>query len=55
LLAGEYELDISITEPLSLNSVSRWVGHDCPVKEIELELRENGLRKQDACPDNPPE
>jgi hypothetical protein len=24
----------------------------CPVKEIELELRENGLRKRDACPDD---
>jgi len=54
LPAGEYELEMEISEPLSLSSVSRWAGRTCPVKEIELELRENGLRKRDACPDDPP-
>ena len=52
LPAGEYELEMEISEPLMLSSVSRWTGRDCPVKEIELELREDGLRKLDACPDD---
>jgi len=55
LPAGEYELEMEISEPLSLSSVSRWAGRTCPVKEIEFELRENGLRKRDTCPDDPPE
>jgi len=55
LPAGEYELEMEISEPLSLSSVSGWAGRTCPVKEIELELRENGLRKRGACPDDPPE
>jgi len=53
LPAGDYELEMELSEPLSLSSVSRWTGRTCPVKSIELELRENGLRKRDACPDDP--
>jgi len=48
--AGEYELEVEI--PPDLNSTIEWAGNDCPRKEVTVEIRPNGFRIRDSCPDS---
>ncbi|WP_262179930.1 hypothetical protein [Haloarcula laminariae] len=50
LPAGTYELEVEL-RTLSMRTTSDWAGRDCPVKDIDLELRADGFRFRDACPD----
>ncbi|MFT4946190.1 MAG: hypothetical protein ACI8TL_000423, partial [Natronomonas sp.] len=47
---GEYDLEVQMPI-LSTNSTLAWVGHECPIKDVEIELRESGFRIRNRCPD----
>jgi hypothetical protein len=47
---GEYTLEIDLPTQ-SMGTETAWVGHDCPVKDIDIELREDGFRIQNQCLD----
>jgi hypothetical protein len=50
LEAGEYELAVQIPT-LEMETETQWVGHDCPLKEVELELVDDGFRMRTDCPE----
>jgi hypothetical protein len=50
LPAGEYTLEIDLTTQ-EMGTETAWEGHDCPVKTVDIELREDGFRIQNRCLD----
>ena len=47
---GEYSLEVDLTTQ-EMGTETTWAGHDCPVKRIDIELREDGFRIQNQCVD----
>lgn len=49
LQPGEYELDIQL--PNEFQSSVDWTSGECPVKDVEIQVRTDGFRIRDGCPD----
>jgi len=45
---GAYTLETELST-LSMRTETSWVGHECPIKHIEIELRPDGFRIQNEC------
>ena len=47
---GSFELDAEIPG-LSMQTMTTWTGEDCPIKTVDLEIREDGFRIRSDCPE----
>ncbi|MXR50260.1 hypothetical protein GRX03_01365 [Halovenus sp. WSH3] len=47
---GSYDLTVDMST-LNTESTLSWIGHECPIKAVEITLRTDGFRIRDRCPD----
>ena len=50
LAVGKYTLEIDLTTQ-EMGTETTWEGHNCPIKDIDIELREDGFSIQNRCVD----